>query len=123
MTYISDLSKLAKIKELASKGDEKAKDFLFNFMEMSDEEANAYLSSIAIEEEQQPEPQDDKEDWKPIVEALIKDENEAIDGYDKAIKFVSNADLPQLVKTAYLEKLNHIKNEEIEHIEELKEIL
>lgn len=123
MTYISDLSKLAKIKELASQGDEKAKDFLFNFMEMSDEEANAYLSSIAIEEEQQPEPQGDKEDWKPIVEALIKDENEAIDGYDKAIKFVSNADLPQLIKTAYLEKLEHIKQEEIEHIEELKEIL
>lgn len=123
MTYISDLSKLAKIKEIASKGDEKAKDFLFNFMEMSDEEANAYLSSIAIEEEQQHEPQGDKEDWKPIVEALIKDENEAIDGYDKAIKFVSNADLPQLIKTAYLEKLEHIKQEEIEHIEELKEIL
>jgi hypothetical protein len=123
MQYISDLNKFAKIKELASKGDEKAKDFLFNFMEMSDEEANAYLSSIAIKEEQQPEPQEDKEDWKPIVKALIKDENEAIDGYDKAIKFVTNSDMPDLIKTSYLEKLNHIKNEEIEHIEELKEIL
>ena len=125
MQYISDLSKLAKIKELASKGDEKAKDFLFNFMDMSDEEANAYLSSIAVEEEKEPkmQEQENKEDLKSIVKALIDDENEAIDGYDKAIKFITNSDMPDLIKTAYLEKLNHIKNEEIEHIEELKEIL
>lgn len=125
MTFISDLNKFNKIKELASQGDEKAKDFLFNFMEMSDEEANAYLSSIATEEEKpaQEETEEGKEDWKAIVKALIQDENEAIDGYDKAIKFISNADLPQLIKNAYLEKLEHIKNEEIEHIEELKEIV
>lgn len=125
MQYISDLSKLAKIKELASQGDEKAKDFLFNFMDMSDEEANAYLSSIAVEEEKEPkmQEQENKEDLKSIVKALIDDENEAIDGYDKAIKFITNSDMPDLIKTAYLEKLNHIKNEEIEHIEELKEIL
>ena len=125
MQYISDLSKLAKIKELASQGDEKAKDFLFNFMEMSDEEANAYLSSIAVEEEKEPkmQEQENKEDLKSIVKALIDDENEAIDGYDKAIKFITNSDVPSLIKTAYLEKLNHIKDEEIEHIEELKEIL
>ena len=125
MQYISDLSKLAKIKELVSQGDEKAKDFLFNFMDMSDEEANAYLSSIAVEEEKEPkmQEQENKEDLKSIVKALIDDENEAIDGYDKAIKFVTNSDMPDLIKTAYLEKLNHIKNEEIEHIEELKEIL
>ena len=126
MTFISDLNKFNKIKELASQGDEKAKDFLFNFMEMSDEEANAYLASISIEEKEQPaqeEMEEGKEDWKSIVKALIQDENEAIDGYDKAIKFVSNADLPQLIKNAYLEKLEHIKSEEIEHIEELKEIV
>lgn len=126
MTFISDLNKFNKIKELASQGDEKAKDFLFNFMKMSDEEANAYLSSIAIEEEEQPAQEgteEGKEDWKSIVKALIQDENEAIDGYDKAIKFISNAELPQLIKNAYLEKLEHIKSEEIEHIEELKEIV
>jgi len=124
MQFISDLNKLNRVKELASQGDEQAKDFLFNFMNMSDEEANAYLSSIATEEQPpQEEMAESKDDWKSIVEALIQDENEAIDGYDKAIKFVSNADLPQLIKTAYLEKLEHIKQEEIEHIEELKEIL
>lgn len=119
MRYISDLGKLARVKELASQGDEKAKDFLFDFMEMSDEEANAYLSSIAVEDEKQK----SEEDLKSIVKALIDDENEAIDGYDKAIKFITNADIPDLVKTAYLEKLNHIKSEEVEHIEELKEII
>lgn len=124
MRFISDLNKLNKVKELASQGDEKAKDFLFGFMEMDDEEANAYLASLDTEEQPaQEEMQEGKEDWKSIVGFLIKDENEAIDGYDKAIKYVSNADLPQLIKTAYLEKLEHIKQEEIEHIEELKEIL
>lgn len=127
MKYISDLDKYNKIKQMADAGDEQAKDFLFNFMDMSEEEANAYLSSIAIEEEKPEtpieEPVEKEEDLKSIVEALIKDENEAIDGYDKAIKFVTNCTMPELIKTAYLEKLNHIKDEEIEHIEELKEII
>lgn len=125
MRFISDLNKLNRVKKLASQGDGQAKDFLFSFMDMSDEEANAYLASLDAKEEENPqsEMEEGKEDWKAIVEALIQDENEAIDGYDKAIKFVSNADLPQLIKTAYLEKLEHIKQEEIEHIEELKEIV
>lgn len=122
MQFISDLDKLNKIKELASQGDEKAKNFLFTFMEMSDEEANAFLAEIATNEEPKEE-QPVKEEWQQIVEALVKDENEAIDGYDKAIKFIANSDLPDLIKTAYTEKLEHIKQEEIEHIEELKEIL
>ena len=125
MNYISDLKKYNKIKEMADSGDEQAKNFLFSFMDMSDEEANAYLSKIAVEEpkqEEQVEQPEEKEDLKSIVKALIDDENEAIDGYDKAIKFVTNSDMPELIKTAYLEKLNHIKDEEIEHIEELKEI-
>lgn len=124
MKFISDIDKFNKIKQLAEQGDEQAKDFLFSFMDMDDEKANEYLSSIAVEEEQpQEEMNESKEDWKAIVEALIKDENEAIDGYDKAIKFITNSDLPDLIKTAYLEKLEHIKQEEIEHIEELKEIV
>ena len=128
MKYISDMKKLAKIKEMAQNGDEQAKDFLFNFMEMNDEEANKYLANIAVEipkidQENIDTNQEDK-DWKSIIEALIQDENEAIDGYDKAIKYLSNANfVDDVVKTAYLEKLNHIKNEEIEHIKELKEVL
>ena len=128
MKYISDMKKLAKIQEMAKSGDEQAKDFLFSFMEMDDEEANQYLASIAIEvpeiDQENVNTNQEDQDWKSIIEALIQDENEAIDGYDKAIKYLSNANfVDDVVKTAYLEKLNHIKNEEIEHIEELKEIL
>ncbi len=117
-----DANQLTKVKALAEQGDEKAKDFLFNFMEMSDDEANAYLSSIAVNEKEEPK-ENTENDWKAVVEDLIKEENKAIDSYDKAIKYITNSDLPDLVKTAYLEKINHIKNEEIEHIEELKEIM
>lgn len=130
MTYISDAKKLAKIQEMANSGDEKAKDFLFSFMEMSDEEANEYLASIAIDvdetqiDQQNVDTNQEDQDWKSVIEDLIKDENEAIDGYDKAIKYLANANfVDDVVKTAYLEKLNHIKDEEVEHIKELKEIL
>ena len=128
MKYISDMNKLAKIKEMAKGGDEAAKDFLFSFMDMDDEEANKYLASIAIDvpeiDQENVDTNQEDQDWRSIVEDLIQDENEAIDGYDKAIKYLSNANFADdVVKTAYLEKLNHIKDEEIEHIKELKEIL
>ena len=115
-----DPKRLAKVNELAKGGDAKAKDFLFNFMDMDDEQANAYLSSL--DENPQEENREEVPEWRKVIQALIDDENEAIDGYDKAIKFVSNSDLPELIKAIYLERLNHIKDEEIEHIAELKEI-
>ena len=83
MKYIQN-DKYAKIKELANNGDQKAKDFLFNFMQMSDEEANQYLSEIATDNE--------TSDYAKIIQDLIADENEAIDGYDKAIKYLANID-------------------------------
>lgn len=121
MKFINDFRKLDKIKEMAKSGDEQAKDFLMNFMEMDDAQANDYLASIAIDT---PEINQKDSDWKAIIEDLIKDENEAVDGYDKAIKYLANANfVDDVVKTAYLEKLNHIKDEELEHIKELKEVL
>ena len=114
MKYISNFKKLAKIKEMANGGDEKAKDFLFGFMDMSDDEVNAYLSSVAVDEEKEP-------DFKLVVKSLIDDENEAVGGYDKAIKLLTNSNLEN--KDSIIEKLNHIKEEELEHIEELKEVL
>ena len=114
MKYISDLKKLNKIQEMAKNGDKKAKDFLFNFMEMSDEEINDYLSQIAVDDE------GNEKVWKSIIEDLIKDENEAIDGYDKAIKYLVNS---KLENSKVLDVLEHIKEEELEHIKELKEIL
>lgn len=131
MKYINDFKKLEKINEMAKNGDEQAKDFLFNFMEMDDEAVNDYLSSIAIDvpdenkiDQENINTQQEDVDWKGIVEALIKDENEAIDGYDKAEKYLANSNfVDDVVKTSYLEKIRHIKDEEIEHINELKEIL
>lgn len=115
MNFIKDQKKLNKIKEMAKNGDEKAKDFLFKFMEMSDDEANEYLSSIAIEEKK------NVGDFKSIIQFLIDDENEAIDGYDKAIKFIANSNEED--KEARMKALEEIKNDEIEHIKKLKEML
>ena len=115
MNFIKDQKKLSKIKEMAKNGDEKAKDFLFNFMEMSDDEANDYLSSIAVEEK------GNVGDFKSIIEVLIDDENEAIDGYDKAIKFIVNSNEED--KDKKLKILEEIKNDELDHIKKLKEML
>lgn len=112
MKYLEN-DKYNKIKELASQGDEKAKDFLFNFMDLSEEEANDYLSGLAVGEEKDL-------DFKKIIKALIDDENEAIDGYDRAIKYVTNSEMED--KEKIIEVLQHIKEEELEHIEELKEM-
>ena len=113
MRFISDKNTFDKIKDLAKSGDTKAQDFLFSFMEMSDEDANAYLSSIAVDEK--------KIDITGAIEFLIKDENEAIDGYDRAIKLVENSNITNKVKI--ISVLNDIKKEELKHIKELKEIL
>lgn len=112
MKYIKN-DKYAKIKELADKGDQKAKDFLFNFMQMSDEEANQYLSEIATDNE--------TSDYAKVIQDLIADENEAIDGYDKAIKYLANIDKEN--KEAIIKKLEEIKADEMQHIEDLKRVL
>lgn len=112
MKYIKN-DKYAKIKELADKGDQKAKDFLFNFMQMSDEEANQYLSEIATDNE--------TSDYAKIIQDLIADENEAIDGYDKAIKYLANIDKEN--KEEIIKKLEEIKADEMQHIEDLKGVL
>ena len=117
--FISDIKKYEKIKELAAAGDEKAKDFLFGFAEMDDKEFNDYLATIAIE----PEDEKQKADWTEIVKGLIADENEAIDGYDKAIKYITNAEfITDDERTVILERLAYIKDEELKHIEDLKGI-
>ena len=112
MKYIK-YDKYAKIKELADNGDQKAKDFLFNFMQMSDEEANQYLSEIATDNE--------TSDYAKIIQDLIADENEAIDGYDKAIKYLANIDKEN--KEEIIKKLEEIKADEMQHIEDLKRML
>lgn len=107
-----DKENYSKIKELANSGDEKAKDFLFNFMSMSDEETNEYLATLAENEPKE-------SDFNEVIKKLIEDENEAIDGYDKAIKYITNT----INDEAVINKLQKIKDDEIQHIEDLKELI
>lgn len=51
-----------------------------------------------------------------IIKFLINDEVEAIKGYDKAIQALK--DKPEIVS-----RLSHIRDEEVEHIAELNELI
>jgi hypothetical protein len=53
---------------------------------------------------------------------LIKDEYEAIDGYEVADETIQHADIDEDEKDEILDTLDHIKEEEEEHIDELKEL-
>ena len=53
---------------------------------------------------------------------LIRDEYEAIDGYEAADEIVQHADIDEDEKDEILDTLDHIKEEEEEHIDELKEL-
>ena len=53
---------------------------------------------------------------------LIIDEVEAIDGYDAADEVVQHAKIPEARRAQIISILDHIKKEEKEHIEELKEL-
>ena len=58
------------------------------------------------------------------VATLIKDEQEAIDGYNKAaVEIEANSEMTEEEKEEALEVIEHIKEEEIEHIEELGELV
>ena len=58
------------------------------------------------------------------VATLVKDEHEAIDGYDKAeVEVASNPELDPEEKEEIIDTLRHIKDEEVEHIEELEELI
>ena len=63
------------------------------------------------------------DDLQSIVKFLIEDENEAVDGYDKAIKAFNAATLPAPDREHIVSELQHIKEEELEHIRELEELL
>lgn len=62
------------------------------------------------------------EEEKPTIADLIADENEAIDGYDKAISNLANSDVNIDDRFAAIARLQEIKGDEIEHIAELQEL-
>ena len=53
---------------------------------------------------------------------LIKDEDEAVDGYDEAIKLFNSTSIPAPDREHIVRELQHIKDEELEHIRELKSL-
>ena len=56
------------------------------------------------------------------LDALIADEYDDIDGYEVADETVQQAAIPEARKEQILDTLDHIKEEEEEHIDELKEV-
>lgn len=112
MKFIKDTDKINFIKEKALGGDEEAQKFILNFMEMNDDEVNEYLANIAIEGES---------DFAKVVKDLVADENEAIDGYDNAIKYLINSN--EEGKEEKIKILEKIKADEMQHIEDLKGVL
>lgn len=107
MKYIADLNKL---KYLQNSDKQEDKDFLLKFLEMPDDEANEYLSKISLD--------DNEESIKASLEFLIKDELEAIDGYNKVLKLLDVSDGKGIKP-----KLEKIIKDEEEHIEILKNLL
>ena len=58
------------------------------------------------------------------IDTLVRDEQEAIEGYEKAkVEIEANSEMTEEEKEAVLEVIEHIKEEEIEHIEELTELV
>lgn len=57
-----------------------------------------------------------------VLGDLIRDEYEAIDGYEAADETVQHASISEDEKDEILDTLEHIKEEEEEHIDELKEL-
>ena len=64
-----------------------------------------------------------KETAYSIIKDLIRDEEEAIEGYEYAIKRLSSSDVKYNEFKKAEEVFNHIIEEEKEHIEELKNLL
>ena len=58
------------------------------------------------------------------VDFLVKDEEEAIAGYEKAkVEIEANPELDEQEKEKIFDTLDHIKGEEAEHIEELEDLV
>lgn len=60
---------------------------------------------------------------KKEVDLLIKDEEEAIDGYEKSKQTLSKYDISSDEYAKIVKVYDHIINEEKEHIKELRELI
>jgi rubrerythrin len=97
---------LSAVYDKINAGDKEAMKFIVDYPSMSDEEANSYLAKLAIS---------GKKTIMDLIlmnEFLIKDENEAINGYDKAIllaRALGNKEAEALYETIKQQELNHIE--------------
>lgn len=107
-----------KVMERYRSGDVKARDFILAYPSMTDEEANAYLSSL---DSLPSDSEGQKKQMSAMIEFLSKDELEAIDGYDKAIKLCDSLTLIDEI-AVFGDKLKEIKAEEERHLKELGEL-
>ena len=82
---------------------------------LNEAEDNSLLDEVEVEDND-----NELSKYDEII-FLADDEVEAIEGYDKAIAFFEECDCE--LKDEVIEKLQHIKSEEIEHIKELKELI
>lgn len=104
------------LNEKISKGDKEAERFMIDYPSMSAEEANDYLTKLATSKEET----NEVSDLGEMNKFLIKDENEAINGYDKAILLSVNVKTPKGEKSKAIYEA--IKADEIKHIEMLKSL-
>lgn len=112
MKYIKDKRKYDKIVELAKNGDNKARDFLENFLDIDDNKANDYLNSINVDNYVDSE-----------LTFLIQDEIEAINGYTNVLEHLKSVELSEEKRKEINEKLQYIIKDEQEHIDILKGLL
>ena len=59
---------------------------------------------------------------KSVIDLLIDDEYEAIEGYDKAISEIAKMELSEAVKKGVIADLEEIRKDEFDHVEKLKRI-
>lgn len=128
MPFINN-SKFKTINEAGRNGNEIAKKILQALRkgEKQEDIDNLVLEFYGINENKPVENEEEveaidnngEEEKEELFEDLTKDEEEAVDAYEQAVTKIKEMDV--LEKDSIIDLINHIKEEEQEHIKELKE--
>lgn len=108
---------LAKVYDKVNSGDSKALKFIVDYPTMDDEEANKYLTELAILTPNDSSNEQKENDMVSMIAFLVKDENEAINGYDKAILLAQSVSCEKALAV-----FKSIKEDELRHIQMLKDL-
>ena len=106
---------LSAVYDKINAGDKEAMKFIVDYPSMSDEEANKYLTKIAMQSSEGKDASNGS--MGDMIAFLIKDENEAINGYDKAILLAQSVSCEKSLAT-----FQSIKQDELRHIQMLKDL-